>query len=61
VPFRFSYLRLSLAARRFMPAPIASRLFGMQSGAVGREDEVTDWDREWALDDVGDVERRATT
>lgn len=59
--FRLSYLRLSLMARRFMPARIASRLFGIQSGAIGREDDVTDWDREWALDDVGSAERRGTT
>lgn len=56
--FRVSYLRLSLVARRLMPARIASRLFGVQPGAIGREDDVTDWDREWALDDVGVVERR---
>ena len=50
--FRRSYLRLSLMARRIMPARIASRLFGGQAGAIGREDDVTDWDKEWMLDDT---------
>lgn len=48
--YRVSYLRLSQVARRLMPARIAGRLFGVQAGAIGREDEVTDWDIEWALD-----------
>ncbi len=48
--FRVSYVRLSLMARRILPARIAIRLFGVQGGAIGREDGVTDWDREWALD-----------
>jgi LmbE family N-acetylglucosaminyl deacetylase len=59
--FRVSYLRLSLMARRLMPARIASRLFGVQGGAIGREDGVTDWDREWALDDVDGVKRSGGT
>ena len=49
--FRVSYLRLSLLARRIVPARIAARLFGVQGGAIGREDAVTDWDREWMADD----------
>jgi hypothetical protein len=55
--FRVSYLRLSLLARRILPATIAARLFGVQGGAIGRENDVTDWDREWALDDPAGVER----
>jgi LmbE family N-acetylglucosaminyl deacetylase len=59
--FRVSYLRLSLMARRLMPAGMARRLFGVQGGAVGREDDVTDWDKEWALDDADGTERPKTT
>lgn len=54
--FQHSYLRLSLLAHRIMPANIATRLFGVQAGTVGREDDGTDWDREWALDDAASAE-----
>jgi LmbE family N-acetylglucosaminyl deacetylase len=47
--FRKSYLRLSLAARRVLPAGWAARLFGIRGGAIGREDAVTDWDAEWTF------------
>jgi hypothetical protein len=54
--FRFSYLRLSLLARRIMPARVANRLFGVQGGAIGREYDVTDWHREWSEDAASPVD-----
>lgn len=48
--YRCSYLRLSVALRRFVPAKLALRLLGVRDGAIGREGVVTDWDREWSLD-----------
>jgi hypothetical protein len=52
-PFDFSrsYLRLALAARRLLPRSIAAGLFPGATGTVGRDDALTDWQREWSAPD----------
>ena len=49
-PFDFarSYLRLALAARRVLPRAIAVGLFPGATGTIGRDGELTDWQREWS-------------
>ena len=48
-PFDFShsYLRLALAARRFLPQAIAAGLFPGATGTIGRN-TLTDWQQEWS-------------
>jgi len=50
-PFDFerSYLRAALAARRLLPANIASALMPTQLGTIGRDGSLTDWQQEWLL------------
>jgi LmbE family N-acetylglucosaminyl deacetylase len=45
--FNHSYLRLALAARRFLPQAIAAGLFPGATGTIGR-DTLTDWRQEWS-------------
>jgi LmbE family N-acetylglucosaminyl deacetylase len=44
---RLSYLRLALAADRWLPTKIVRRLFQIELGTIGREGELTDWRDEW--------------
>jgi LmbE family N-acetylglucosaminyl deacetylase len=44
---RGSYLALALAARRVLPAALVRRLLPGESGTLGREPELTDWDAEY--------------
>lgn len=46
--FRRSYLRLSLVARRLLPALLARALFPGPTGTIGRDGAVTDWQQEWS-------------
>jgi LmbE family N-acetylglucosaminyl deacetylase len=45
--FRWSYLRLALAARRALPPRLVERLLPVQLGTIGRECKLTDWSEEW--------------
>lgn len=45
--FRWSYLRLALAARRALPLRLVDRLLPVQLGTIGRECKLTDWSEEW--------------
>lgn len=45
--FRWSYLRLALAARRVLPPRLVERLLPVQLGTIGRECKLTDWSEEW--------------
>jgi LmbE family N-acetylglucosaminyl deacetylase len=49
-PFDFahSYLRLAIAARRFLSVRFVERAFLVQLGTIGREGSVTDWWEEWS-------------
>ena len=44
---RGSYLALALAARRVLPAALVNRLLPGESGTLGREPALTDWDAEF--------------
>jgi hypothetical protein len=44
---RGSYLALAHAARQVLPAALVNRLFPGQSGTLGREPSLTDWDAEY--------------
>ena len=44
---RGSYLALALAARRVLPAALVNRLLPGESGTLGREPALTDWDAEY--------------
>jgi LmbE family N-acetylglucosaminyl deacetylase len=44
---RGSYLALATAARRVLPAALVSRLLPGESGTLGREPALTDWDAEY--------------
>jgi len=44
---RGSYLSLALAARRVLPAALVNRLLPGESGTLGREPGLTDWDAEY--------------
>jgi LmbE family N-acetylglucosaminyl deacetylase len=45
--FRWSYLRLALAARRVLPSRLVDRLLPVQLGTIGRECKLTSWSEEW--------------
>jgi len=44
---RGSYLALAQAARRVLPAALVNRLLPGESGTLGREPSLTDWDAEY--------------
>jgi LmbE family N-acetylglucosaminyl deacetylase len=45
--FQWSYLRLVLALRGWLPAGLVDRLLPVQLGTIGREGGITDWATEW--------------
>ena len=44
--FSFSYLRLALVLRRYLPGALVDRLLPTQLGTIGRMGTITDWDAE---------------
>ena len=46
-----SYLAFALAARRLLPAALVDRLLPVQSGTIGREGRLADWQEEWQPSD----------
>lgn len=52
-PFAFahSYLRLALAAHRLLPQRIARGLLPGATGTIGRDGELTDWRREFSVEE----------
>jgi hypothetical protein len=56
--FRWSYLRLVLALRGWLPAGLVDRLLPVQLGTIGREGGITDWATEWeAPGELSDASR----
>lgn len=41
--FQHSWLRLVLAARRWLPGKVVAAIFPLQRGTIGREGRLTDW------------------